>query len=499
MNKFNKIITDIHHHGGTVYYVGGTVRDELLDRPNKDIDVEIHDISVEQTTKVLSKYGKVDNIGAAFGILMLKGLDVDFAFPRSEQLNGDKHTDFDVTVDPYLPVDKAAKRRDFTMNAIMKNAHTGEIIDPYDGLTDINHKTIKYVNKDTFVEDPLRSLRAAQFASRLGFKIDPSVIALAKTMDYRNLSKERVEVELNKALLSDTPSIAFNYLKQMGVLRQLVPELDALSTVKQDEAHHPEGSVWNHTMMVLDAGAQIKHQATNPLWFMYACLFHDIGKLRATVEHYKMGTVKVTSHGHDKIGAEMIPRIMRRITTESKLIKYVQLLAEYHMDMHWISTLTDERIRKIIVLAPINDLILLNQCDKLGRGGIQDSEKVQIAMHIDSTKTKVSELSTHGFGVIKPYIQGRDILALGVEPGPKVGRLLKEAFRLQLKGKSRDEVMNTMREMTVTHIVTSEDLKNIGYKPSKSFGDAKKLAIQMESEGYTREQIIHKLTQNLPD
>ena len=169
--KLYSIIDEINNHGGIVYFVGGCVRDEFLSKKNKDIDIEIHNISVESVEEILQKFGKLDLVGKSFGILKIEGLPIDFAFPRKDNKVGNKHTSFESIVDPDLALDESARRRDFTMNAIMKNTRTKEILDPFNGVQDIHDRVIRLVDKRTFSEDPLRILRAAQFSARFILKL----------------------------------------------------------------------------------------------------------------------------------------------------------------------------------------------------------------------------------------------------------------------------------------------------------------------------------------
>lgn len=440
LNKLIQISKDIHSEGGDVYFVGGYVRDNILGLDNKDIDVEIHNISVDKVKNILSKYGSVDIVGASFGVLMLRGLDIDFAFPRTESRTGSKHTDFEITVNPYLGLEDASKRRDFTMNSIMQNVLTGEYIDLHGGISDIKNKVIKYVDKETFVEDALRPLRACQFASRLGFKVDPSVINLAKTMDYKNLSKERIVVELDKGLLkSDKPSIALNYLLEMGILNQIIPELVDLKGCEQNKEFHPEGDVWNHTMLVIDKGAQLKHKTNNPRFFMYACLLHDIGK-PSTTEFDEKGILR--SKNHDKVGADIAVSILNRLTTEKEIAKYVYSLTKYHMVAHKLLELKDYKIKKIMLDCDINDLLILNTCDISGRESSESS--IQRLSKVKSKFEKINELSEGGFGVIEPYIQGRNLIELGMKPSKEFGELIKASFELQLQGKSKSDILEIL-------------------------------------------------------
>ena len=191
-----KIAARVAQKGGRTFFVGGYVRDKVMGKENKDIDIEIHGVTPECLGEILDGLGKRTEMGADFGIFGLKGYDVDIAMPRKEEATGRGHKDFTVYVDPFLGTEKAAKRRDFTMNALMEDVLTGELIDHFGGVEDIRNGVIRHVNSLTFVEDPLRVLRAAQFAARFGFQVADETVALSKTMDLSALARERIMGEL---------------------------------------------------------------------------------------------------------------------------------------------------------------------------------------------------------------------------------------------------------------------------------------------------------------
>lgn len=210
------IALEIKKIGGRTYYVGGYVRDQFLGIENKDLDIEIHGVNQIDLYSVLTKTGQPISYGKSFGVYSLKGYNIDIALPRSETKTGTGHKDFNIEINPYIDITKAIQRRDFTINAIYKNVLTGKIIDPFNGVSDIKNKVIRYVDKKSFPEDPLRVLRGCQFASRFNFKIDKDTIELCKNIDIKTLSKQRVEEELKKCLLKGKPSIFFKYLNKMN-------------------------------------------------------------------------------------------------------------------------------------------------------------------------------------------------------------------------------------------------------------------------------------------
>ena len=313
LNMAKKIAIEVDKKGGKTFFVGGFVRDKLIGKENKDIDIEIHGITPDVLKDILKELGTVTEMGAAFGILGLKGFELDIAQPRMEKANGRGHKDFEVFVDPFIGEKNAAMRRDFTINALMQNVLTNEILDFFGGIEDLNNGIIRHVNDDTFVEDPLRVLRAAQFAARFGFNVADETINIAKNMDLTTLAKERIFGEMEKALLKATkPAIFFEMLRKMNQLDVWFPELKALIGVPQNPIFHPEGDVWNHTMMVLNAAATFKHNTKEPLWFMIAALTHDFGKPLATTN--ENGVIKALKH--EELGVDVADTFLTRINNE---------------------------------------------------------------------------------------------------------------------------------------------------------------------------------------
>ena len=271
--------------GGRTYYVGGCVRDGLLGRDNKDIDIEVHGIPVQTLEHILDSLGERLTMGASFGIMGLRHYELDIAMPRSETATGRGHKDFEVFVDPFLGAEKAARRRDFTMNALMQDVLTGEILDFFGGREDMRRGLLRHVDDSSFGEDPLRVLRAAQFAARFGFAVADETRMLSARMVLAALPGERVMGELEKALLkSDKPSVFFEEMRKMCQLSVWFPELEALIGIGQNPRFHPEGDVWTHTMQVLDEAAALRGEAKEPLWFMLSALCHDLGKAVTSIE-----------------------------------------------------------------------------------------------------------------------------------------------------------------------------------------------------------------------
>ena len=429
------IAEKIEERGGTVYYVGGFVRDSIIHKPNKDVDIEIHNIEPQEVKEVLSEFGTVESQGAAFGVYNIHGYDIDIAQPRTEKSTGGGYTDFEVNVDPYIGVEKAAKRRDFTINAIMKNARTGEIVDPFNGQKDLKDGIIRHVNDDAFNEDPLRVLRAAQFAARFGFKIAPETKKLMKKSDVSKLSKERVWLETEKALLkSKKPSIFFETLRETDQLDHWFPELKALIGSEQSKKHHPEGDVWTHTMKVLDSAAKERDKSSDPESFMLAALCHDLGKPKSqTIDEKGI----IHNYGHENTGQEVAEDFLNRINPNVKTKKYVKNMIKLHMRAHTLAQ-NNSKVAKTNQLFDESicprDLCLIAKVDKHKRKESQAeykflSERCQI--YEDRMK--------------EPQVMGRDLVDLGLKPGKEFSDILKDAHKQHLSGVDKKAVLKGIR------------------------------------------------------
>ena len=245
--KINKLARKIKAEGGRAMLVGGCVRDELMGIEPKDWDVEIYGIKPEKLREILNEFGEVNAVGEAFTVYKV-GQHLDVSIPRRERKTGKGHRGFTVEGDPEMTFEEASKRRDFTINAILKDAITGEIIDCFGGQADLEKKIIRHVSDETFAEDSLRVLRAAQFAARFEFDIAPETVELCRSIDVTDLPKERIWGEMEKLLLkSEKPSIGLQWLYDLNVVEQIFPEMKSLVGVPQEKEWHPEGDVDVHT------------------------------------------------------------------------------------------------------------------------------------------------------------------------------------------------------------------------------------------------------------
>jgi len=433
-----KIIKKLQKIGATPILVGGCVRDSLLNIPCKDYDIEIFGInSLEIIENSLKKFGNIKQVGKSFGVLTLNvdDFDFDFALARTEKKTGLSHTDFEVTTNANLTYKQAALRRDFTINSIGYDFKTKEFLDPFNGINDLKNKTLKHINDDTFIEDPLRVYRAIQFASRFEFKIDDKTKELCKKMvlndDLKYLAKERIYEEFKKLFLkSQKPSIGFSLLKELGVLRYF-PELQALINCEQDKEYHPEGDVWIHTLMTLDEMAKIIKEKKiedeyRILYLFYAELCHDLGKPFCTKEL----NGRVTSHKHESLGLEPTKTFLARLTNEKKFVDIILPLVKNHLAPFqlYLSNSSLKAVKRLSLKVNIEDLCLVCLADCLGRD-IKDKEKCPKATSWLLAQAK--ELNIEN-SALKPLVLGRDLISLGFKPSKEFKEILEYALDLQI-------------------------------------------------------------------
>lgn len=413
--------------GGRAYYVGGFVRDKLMGKDGKDIDIEIHGLTPDVLESILDSLGERNMMGVSFGVYGLRHYDLDIAMPRSETKTGRGHKDFTIDVDPFLGTEKAARRRDFTINALMQDVLSGEVIDHFGGLEDLKKCRIKHVNDASFGEDPLRVLRAAQFAARFEFDIAPETVELCASMDLSALAGERIMEELNKALLkAKRPSIFFDCLRSMGQLGHWFPEVEALIDTPQEPRFHPEGDVYTHTMLVLDQAALLRDDAIFPRGLMLSALCHDFGKPKTTARDE---TGRIRSLGHESAGVSLSDAFISRMNNEVRLKKYVANMVKLHMRPNALPAMGsgNKAYMKLLdeAVEPA-DLLLLAKADHLGCGGERDYSRIEQLLQ--------SKLEAYRELMQQPQVRGEDLIQAGVKPGKQMGDAIAYAHRLHLSG-----------------------------------------------------------------
>ena len=428
-----RIAEKVKAAGGNTYYVGGFVRDRLLGTDNKDVDVEVHGVTPETLMQILEECGEPLSYGQSFGIYSLRGEDIDIAMPRRERKTGAGHRDFEVDVDPFIGTYEAARRRDFTINALMEDVLTGEIVDHFGGQEDLAKKVIRHIDGATFVEDPLRVLRAAQFAARFGFSVAPETIDLCRTIDLSSLSRERVTEEMKKALLkAEKPSVFFEVLREMDQLGTWFPELEDLIGVEQDPVFHPEGDVWTHTMQVVDRAAAFRDQVSEPFRFMMLALTHDMGKAVTTA--FVKG--RIHAYEHETQGVPIVSRFIHRLTNEHEVISYVLNMVPLHMRPNiaaYNRTSLKSTNRMFDAAAAPGDLIYFAQADHPVVSGSEEFS--------GDPEFLEERLRSYLDTMAQPHVTGRDLIEAGIEPGEQMGELLDYAHKLRLAGIDRDSAM----------------------------------------------------------
>jgi len=421
------IAAAIAEAGGRAYYVGGFVRDGLMGVNCLDIDIEVYGIVPQLLREILSRFGEVLDKGASFGVLGLAHSNIDIAMPRTESRTGSKHTDFDITVNPFLDPREAARRRDFTVNAMMRDVLSGEILDFYGGREDLKNHIIRCVCPETFVEDALRVFRGAQFAARFGADIEAETLALCASMEVGELTFERILGETEKALLkAERPSEYFRLLRRMNHLREFFPEIEKMAEIPQNPKFHPEGDVFEHTMLVIDTAAQLWSRSEWPLAFMLSALFHDIGKIVAT-ETQEDG--RITAYGHEVLGLELAEKALRRISRHEKLIKTVLNHISLHMRPNMLSGAKSKKKKTRhlfdLSLCP-NDLILLSRADASGKldEPYDEANEAWLRERLDDYRQRLE----------MPMVTGEDLIKAGLKPGKDFSEILQRARMLHFSG-----------------------------------------------------------------
>ena len=433
-NMIQDIAAAVHQLGGRALLVGGCVRDGLLGIPCYDIDCEVHGVAPDKLRSLLARFGDIDESGEKYGIFTIRGAGIDIALPRMETRTGPGHKDFVVVTDPDLPPERAAIRRDFTVNAIMRDALTGEYVDPFGGINDLKNGVLRAVPGDKFEEDPLRVLRGAQFASRFHLIPDDETIEKMRRMPVHALSAARVMEETKKALLkSDQPSVYFSVLEAAGALEPWFHELAALRKIPQNPVYHPEGDALAHTLMVLDAAAEIRDQINlkDPLAFMLACLTHDLGK---AVSMQVKEDGRIQAIGHEHTGVPLVGDMLSRLGAGKKTIAYAQNMCKLHMRVHtcYYGKARVSRTNLLFDEAEMpEELAWLVVCDSRGTGKPRENADTEEAFIME-------RLRLYEEAAAKPMPDAAMLMALGMQPGPKMKAAIKKARELVLCGETAE-------------------------------------------------------------
>ncbi len=431
-DRAREIATAVRDAGGRALIVGGWVRDRLLGLSSKDIDLEVFGIPAADLRALLERFGRVETIGESFTVYKLGPIDV--SLPRRESKVGRGHRGFVVEGDPAMSVDDAARRRDFTINAISFDPLTGAYLDPCGGRADLDARRLRLVDPATFADDSLRVLRAMQLAARFELTVDPGTMAVCRTIALDDLPPERIWGEFEKLLLLPArPSLGFQFAREAGVVTSLLPEMAALIGCEQEPDWHPEGDVWVHTLMVIDhARARIDGL---PRWakiaVMLGAVCHDFGKPVTTA----FFDGRIRSYNHEEAGVEPARALLDRLNVHAidgvDVRTQVFGLTAHHLKPGaWYKVrdqVGDGAFRRLAQKVDLELLARLAEADCVGRAGSFDCSAM--TWFVERARALGVEHEAP-----KPLLLGRHLLALGLTPGPQIGAILKQVYERQLDG-----------------------------------------------------------------
>ncbi|WP_114906873.1 CCA tRNA nucleotidyltransferase [Ornithinimicrobium murale] len=431
--------------------VGGSVRDALLDpdlKP-KDLDFELYGArSPAEVARLLGPHGRIDEVGVSFGVIKLTvpdgdgTHDIDLTLPRTDSKVGEGHRGFAVTTDPDLSFEEASARRDFTINAIMWDPDTGELIDPHGGADDLQAGTLRHVS-DAFDDDPLRVLRGVQFAARFDMEMAAETIQRCRTLapTYDQLAAERVWGELDKVFTRGVrPSRALEALEQTGWLKHF-PELDATRSTPQDPVWHPEGDVYTHLGLSADeAASRADADGLSPdrrAVVVAATLLHDVGKVTHT-QHQPDG--RITSHGHAEAGEQPTHELLTRLGAPKTLTTSVTALVREHMNHQGVgkdarpSIGAVRRLQRRLDASGTNlsEWSIVVAADAAGRGPGAKSDPSQVWLEVAAEHQVTQRPAPR-------LLTGRHLIGTGMKPGPGFKSVLADAELAQDNGEFDDE------------------------------------------------------------
>ncbi len=422
----------VRQHGGRALAVGGFVRDRLIGRPSKDLDIEVFGIAADALPGLLQTLGRVEPVGQAFPVYKLGTVDV--ALPRRESKNGVGHKGFTVAGDPFMSIEEASRRRDFTINAIAWDPLTDEYLDPWNGRDDLARRVLRVVDPATFGDDSLRVLRALQFAARFELTMEPETARICRAIALDDLPAERIWGEFEKLLLiAERPSIGFALARDLGVVEQLLPEMVPLYDCPQDPEWHPEGDVWTHTLMVIDQARARNADLDRPRLaaIMLGAVCHDLGKPATTI--HVDGRIK--SPNHEAEGVAPATRILDRFNVQTMdgfdvRRQVLALVAEHLRPSAFYKakdTITDGAFRRLAARVDMELLARFARADCNGRSGAFDCSAMD--WFIERARSLGVEHRPPA-----PILMGRHLLEMGLPPGPRMGEILRAVYELQLDG-----------------------------------------------------------------
>jgi tRNA nucleotidyltransferase (CCA-adding enzyme) len=422
----------VRRAGGRALVVGGFVRDRLLGHDAKDLDLEVFGVTDDRLAALLGAFGRVEPVGHSFPVYKVGSIDV--ALPRRESKTGRGHKGFTVSGDPAMSFEEAARRRDFTINAIGWDPLTDEYLDPFHGQRDLANRVLRVVDAGTFGDDSLRVLRALQFAARFELTIDPTTFELCRSIPLDDLPAERIWGEFEKLLcVARKPSVGLALALDLGIVDAVLPELRPLVGCEQDALWHPEGDVWVHTLMVVDEARKEIDDLPRAakVAIMLGALAHDLGKPSTTL--FKDGHIR--SPGHEEAGVPPATTLLDRLNINSidgvdVRREVLGIVAQHLKPGSWHKVrdeVGDGAFRRLSAKVNLELLVMVARADCRGRGGAFDCTAME--WFLDRARHLGVEHKPPA-----PIVLGRHLLALGMEPGPAIGTVLKKVYERQLDG-----------------------------------------------------------------
>jgi tRNA nucleotidyltransferase (CCA-adding enzyme) len=447
VDRARKLAVAVRDAGGRALVVGGWVRDRLMGRDSTNLDLEVFRLAPERLRALLESFGRVEAVGESFQVYKIGDLDV--SLPRRDSKSGRGHKGFVVVGDPDMSIEEAARRRDFTINAISWDPLTDEYFDPFDGHGDIARRLLRVVDPETFPDDSLRVLRAVQFAARFDFALDEATRVLCRGIPLDDLPSERIWGEFEKLLFAPAPSIGFALAMDLGVIAKLFPEVQALSGCSQEPEWHPEGDVWVHTLQVIDQARTRIDDLARPqqIAVMLGAVAHDLGKPSTTA----FSDGRIRSIDHEEQGVPPATAFLDRLNVHSidgydVRRQVLGITAQHLKPGSWYKVrdeIGDGAFRR---LAQKVDLELLARLAKSDCEGRRPGRFDCTAMDWFIERARAIGADK---GPPKPMLLGRHLLELGLRPGPRVGEILKAVYELQMDGTvtSVDEAIDAAKKI----------------------------------------------------
>lgn len=446
-SRIRRIIELLIEGGATdCFFVGGFVRDLILGEPSKDIDIEIYGLSYQKIIRILRPHFRVGLVGQSFGTVKVDN-EIDLSIPRTESKIGGGHKGFSVSSDPNLDPLTAFSRRDFTVNAIGLRLD-GSVFDPFGGIEDLERRILR-APTEAFCEDPLRVLRAMQFAARFDMEMEPETVELCRRVlpEFPTLSPDRIWMEWAKwASKGRMPGKGLRLLRQTGWI-ECFPEIAMLVDVPQNPKYHPEGDVFEHTTLVCDSAARIAKELQfdqeDRTILLFAALCHDFGKPCTTIRN-KKGNWSSPRHAIEGVG--IAAAFLEKMRAPNRIVDHVKPLVREHLAHHADETTGPPPLSNVRRLAsrlePSNIRMWSALCraDALGNGNKDPRYRID-------TWEAVAEKLAIRESKPKALLLGRDLIALGVRPGREMGRILQDAYEAQLDGRFEtfDEALDWVR------------------------------------------------------